>query len=71
VVALERSHLVRADECKAELAVVDTLAAENAAGELDGRVLVDLDPASVVDLHREHPAHYCRRPLPVSSACSR
>src|SRR5207253_3113040 len=67
MVALQRSDLVGVDECKSELALVDTLAGEHATCQLDRRVPVDVLPASVLDLDVHH-APYLLRCVPVFSA---
>ena len=54
MLALQRPHLVLADEREPELAVVDSLGPQHPACELDRAGLVDLDAASVVDLDRDH-----------------
>src|SRR3954468_1587034 len=62
VVTLQAAHLVGADERDAELPRVDAFGAEDAAGELDRRSVVDLHPASILDVDRDH--------LLRSSVCS-
>ena len=72
VLALQRADLLRPDEREPELAVLDPLGAQHAAGELDGGPLVHLDTASVVDLDGQHGHRdYLLRSVPVSSAWSR
>ena len=65
VLALQALDLVRLDEVDAELAVVDAFGREHLPGERDRPLLVDLLPASVVDLDRDHQRLRC---VPVSSA---
>ena len=67
VLAFQGAALVRADERDPELALVDALLFEDAAGELGGRVRLHLHPAAVLDLDLNHR----RRCVPVASACSR
>src|SRR5262249_36844162 len=55
-------------ECDSELALVDPLGDQHAAGEVGARLLLDLDAASVGDLDDEHQR---RRLVPVASACIR
>ncbi len=71
MLALQLAHLLRPDEREPELPVLDSLSPQHRTRELDGRALVDLDTASVVDLDGQHPCRYLLRPVPVSSACSR
>ena len=68
---LQLANLVRPHEREPELAIVDPLGAQDAAGELDRRGLVDRHPASIVDLDREQDTDYLLRPVPVSSAWAR
>ena len=68
VVALQRPHLVGPGEREPELAVLDALAREDAARQLDGGRLVDLGAAPVLDLDDDHARHFLRA-VPVSSAC--
>ena len=71
MLALQLAHLLRPDEREPELPVLDSLSPQHRTRELDGRALVDLDTAPVVDLDGQHPCRYLLRPVPVSSACSR
>ena len=70
VLALQGPHLVGPDEREPELAVLDPLGAQHAAGELDRGALVHRLAASVVDLDGQHRSTVLRS-VPVSSACSR
>src|SRR5438105_5678000 len=54
VIALQLAHLVRTDERDPELAVLDPLGPQHAPRELDGPGLVDLRPASVLDVDGDH-----------------
>jgi hypothetical protein len=65
VLALQAPDLVRFDEVDAELSVLDAFRREYALRERDRSLLVDLLPASVVDLDRDHQRLRC---VPVSSA---
>src|SRR6186997_2729256 len=71
VIALQRTHLVRPDECEPEVSRVDALGRQNEARDLLGARLVDLGAASILDLDRHHAADHFRRCVPVSSACLR
>src|SRR5687767_2923584 len=65
VVALQALDLRGLDEVDPELPLVDPLDGEHALRERDRSLLVDLPPASVVDLDRDHQRLRC---VPVSSA---
>jgi hypothetical protein len=65
VVALQPLDLSRLDEVDAELTVVDAFRGEHFPRQRDRTLLVDLLPASVVDLDRDHQRLRC---VPVSSA---
>ena len=54
VLALQRAALVRADERDPELAVLDPLGCEHAAGVVGGGSGVDLEAAPVGDLDLDH-----------------
>jgi len=70
MLVLQLPDLVGADEGEAELALLDALGGEHLPRELDRAELVDVLPASILDLDRHHGPHL-RRSVPVSSACSR
>jgi hypothetical protein len=65
VLSLQPLDLARFDEVDAELTVVDTFRRKHLPGKRDRALLVDLLPASVVDLDRDHQRLRC---VPVSSA---
>ena len=63
----KRDSVDEAPERDPQLCLVDPLAGENAAGEIDGGLSLDVHPAPVRDLDLYHR----RRCVPVASACSR
>jgi hypothetical protein len=65
VLSLQPLDLIGLDEVDAELTVVDAFGGEHLPGKRDRPLLVDLLPASVVDLDRDHQRLRC---VPVSSA---
>src|SRR5690349_50917 len=54
VLGLQRAALLRADECDAELAGVDTLARQDAPRQLAHGRLVDADARAIVELDLDH-----------------
>jgi hypothetical protein len=65
VLSLQPLDLIRFDEVDAELTIVDAFGGEHLPGKHDRPLLVDLLPATVVDVDRDHQRLRC---VPVSSA---
>src|SRR4029079_7037269 len=67
VVPLQRAALVRADEGDPDLAAIDTLRGQDAAGMVGRSILVDVEARAVLDLDLDQRV----RCVPVASACVR